>query len=56
MLVVFNTLFYKKSGTDLHFIVFICALFGLSVFYCTDGVRPGPVLGVVMAVGLGLFE
>ena len=33
MLVAFNAYFHKKSGTDFHIIVIICALFVLSVFF-----------------------
>ena len=57
MLVAFNAYFHKKSGTDLHFVVIICALYVLSVFFIAPMVFvPARFLAVLMAVALGLFE
>lgn len=57
MLVAFNAYFHKKSGTDNHSLVIICALFVLSVFFIALMVFvPARFLAVLMAVGLGLFE
>ena len=53
MLVVFNTLFYKKTGTDIHILVIICALFVLSVFFIALMVFvPARVLGCCDAFGV----
>ena len=55
--VVVTYRFLQKSGTDFHIIVFICALFVLSVFFIALMVFvPARFLAVLMAVGLGLFE